>query len=40
MSRAIFKSAPARVQAFLTGWYQRSVLCTLRNGRAFRRRSS
>ena len=40
MSRAIFKSAPPRVQAFLTGWYQRTVLCTLRNRRAFRRRSS
>ena len=39
MARAILKRAPPRVQAFLRGWYQRTVLCTLRNRRAFRRRS-
>ncbi|MBI3491209.1 MAG: hypothetical protein HY047_05415 [Acidobacteria bacterium] len=38
--RAIFRSLPSRLQSLATGWYQRAILCTLRNGRAFRRRSS
>ena len=37
LKRALFRSAPPRLKAFLTGWYQRLVLCTLRNRRAFRR---
>jgi SAM-dependent methyltransferase len=35
--RAAFRRLPRSAQAFVTGWYQRSVLCTLRNRRAFRR---
>lgn len=35
--RSAFRRLPRSAQAFVTGWYQRSVLCTLRNRRAFRR---
>ncbi len=35
--RGLFRMLPRAAQAFVTGWYQRSVLCTLRNRRAFRR---
>ncbi len=34
---AVLKSMPAGARAFVTGWYQRAFLCTLRNRRAFRR---
>jgi SAM-dependent methyltransferase len=36
LARRLFRRLPPRVQAFAIGWYQRSVLCTLRNRRAFR----
>ena len=36
-AHAIFSRLPTRAQAFITGWYQRRVWCTLRNRRAFRR---
>ena len=36
-SRAVFTRLPARLQRLATGWYQRTVQCTLRNSRAFRR---
>lgn len=36
-ARAIYRALPPRVQAFAIGWYQRLVLCTLRNRHAFRR---
>lgn len=35
--RSVFHRLPRSAQAFVTGWYQRRVLCTLRNRRAFRR---
>jgi SAM-dependent methyltransferase len=35
--RKVFHALPERLQALAVGWYQRSVLCTLRNRRAFRR---
>ena len=35
--RPLFKRLPARLQAFVIGWYQRRLLCALRNARAFRR---
>lgn len=35
--RFVFRRLPPSAQAFVTGWYQRLVLCTLRNRRAFRR---
>ncbi len=37
MLRTVFRRLPRSVQAFISGWYQRRVLCTLRNRRAFRR---
>jgi SAM-dependent methyltransferase len=37
-ARAIVRRLPPRLKALATGWYQRSFLCSLRNGRAFRRR--
>jgi hypothetical protein len=39
LSRRLFHRLPRRIQAVATGWYQRLVLCTLRNPRAFRRLS-
>lgn len=36
--RSIFRRLPRSTQALVTGWYQRTLLCTLRNRRAFRRR--
>jgi SAM-dependent methyltransferase len=36
-AREIFKRLPPGMQRLATGWYQRLVLCTLRNSRAFRR---
>ena len=35
--RSLFRRLPARIRSFAIGWYQRAVLCTLRNRRAFRR---
>jgi SAM-dependent methyltransferase len=35
--RSTFKRLPTRIQTLAIGWYQRSLLCTLRNRRAFRR---
>ena len=37
LSRAIYHRLPTRLQAFIAGWYQRGIYCTLRNRRAFRR---
>jgi SAM-dependent methyltransferase len=39
-ARSLFRRAPASVRAFVTGWYQRAVLCNLHNRRAFRRLTS
>ena len=36
-ARRIFRLLPLSARAFVTGWYQRLALCTLRNTRAFRR---
>ena len=36
-ARAVFTRLPPGLQMFVTGWYQRGILCTLRNRRAFRR---
>jgi len=35
--RSVFRRLPPSAQAFVTGWYQRGLWCTLRNRRAFRR---
>jgi hypothetical protein len=35
--RAMAARLPPGARAWLTGWYQRGFLCTLRNGRAFRK---
>lgn len=37
LARRAFDALPARAQELAIGWYQRSLSCTLRNRRAFRR---